>query len=149
MSPYGACRLAQPPSKYPQERPAALLSYRNWPPCLGEMTETRSSDTRNNDIPAFEVPLSRSPDPAFEDALPSAGKAVSMSNAPIHEIDLKAFWKDPYPALKEMRQRAPFLRVPQLGATLMLRRDDGLPPLSGPCLMLVHCRLSGQAGRAA
>ena len=47
-----------------------------------------------------------------------------MSNAPIHEIDLKAFWKDPYPALKEMRQRAPFLRVPQLGATLMLRRDD-------------------------
>lgn len=47
-----------------------------------------------------------------------------MSDAPIHEIDLGTFWKDPYPALKEMRQRAPLLRVPQLGATLMLRRDD-------------------------
>ena len=47
-----------------------------------------------------------------------------MSNAPVHEIDPQAFWKDPYPALKEMRAAAPFVRVPQLGATLMLRRDD-------------------------
>jgi cytochrome P450 len=47
-----------------------------------------------------------------------------MSNAPIYEIDPKAFWADPYPDLKAMREMAPVLRVPQLGATLLVRRDD-------------------------
>jgi len=47
-----------------------------------------------------------------------------MSNAPIYEIDVEAFWNDPYPDLKAMRETAPIAYVPQLGATLMTRRDD-------------------------
>ena len=47
-----------------------------------------------------------------------------MSNAPVFEIDPKAFWADPYPALKRMRAEAPIAYVPQLGATLITRRDD-------------------------
>lgn len=47
-----------------------------------------------------------------------------MSNAPIYEIDVQAFWKDPYPDLKAMRETAPIAYVPQLGATLLTRRDD-------------------------
>lgn len=47
-----------------------------------------------------------------------------MSNAPITEIDLAAFTADPYPALAQMRADAPITYVPQLGATLITRRDD-------------------------
>lgn len=47
-----------------------------------------------------------------------------MSDAPIYEIDPKAFWADPYPDLKRMRAEAPIAFVPQLGATLITRRDD-------------------------
>ncbi|SDI68211.1 cytochrome P450 [Lutimaribacter saemankumensis] len=47
-----------------------------------------------------------------------------MSNAPVHEIDPKAFWRDPYPDLARMRAEAPIAYVPQLGATLITRRDD-------------------------
>lgn len=47
-----------------------------------------------------------------------------MSNAPSVEIDLAAFWRDPYPALAAMRRDAPIAYVPQLGATLITRRDD-------------------------
>jgi len=47
-----------------------------------------------------------------------------MSNAPVSEIDLAAFTADPYPALAQMRRHAPITYVPQLGATLMTRRDD-------------------------
>jgi cytochrome P450 len=47
-----------------------------------------------------------------------------MSDAPIYEIDPKAFWADPYPDLKRMRAEAPIAYVPQLGATLITRRDD-------------------------
>lgn len=47
-----------------------------------------------------------------------------MSTAPIFEIDPKAFWEDPYPDLKAMRAKSPAVYVPQLGATLMTRRDD-------------------------
>lgn len=47
-----------------------------------------------------------------------------MSNAPVYEIDPIAFWKDPYPDLKRMRAEAPVAYVPQLGATLLTRRDD-------------------------
>lgn len=39
-------------------------------------------------------------------------------------IDLKAFWKDPYPELKRMRREAPICFVPQLNATLLTKRDD-------------------------
>lgn len=47
-----------------------------------------------------------------------------MSDAPIYEIDPQAFWVDPYPDLKRMRAIAPVAHVPQLGATLITRRDD-------------------------
>ncbi|WP_127106025.1 cytochrome P450 [Pararhodobacter zhoushanensis] len=47
-----------------------------------------------------------------------------MSTAPVFDIDLKAFWADPYPTLKRMRAQAPVAYVPQLGATLLTRRDD-------------------------
>jgi len=47
-----------------------------------------------------------------------------MSTAPAVSIDLPAFWRDPYPALKELRENAPIAFVPELGATLFTRRDD-------------------------
>lgn len=47
-----------------------------------------------------------------------------MSDAPITNIDLKAFTADPYPVLAQMRRNAPITYVPQLGATLITRRDD-------------------------
>lgn len=47
-----------------------------------------------------------------------------MSTAPIYEIDPKTFWDDPYPDLKAMRACSPIVYVPQLGATLLTRRDD-------------------------
>ena len=47
-----------------------------------------------------------------------------MSTAPQFPIDLQEFWRDPYPALAEMRRAAPIAFVPQLGATLLTRRDD-------------------------
>ena len=47
-----------------------------------------------------------------------------MSNAPHFDIDVNAFWHDPYPALKQMRAEAPIAYVPQLGSTIFTRRDD-------------------------
>jgi len=47
-----------------------------------------------------------------------------MSNAPTYEIDPKSFWDDPYPDLERMRAQAPIAYVPQLGATLLTKRDD-------------------------
>jgi cytochrome P450 len=47
-----------------------------------------------------------------------------LSTAPRIDIDLAAFWRDPYPALAEMRREAPICFVPQLGSTLLTRRDD-------------------------
>ncbi len=47
-----------------------------------------------------------------------------MSNAPNYTIDFKKFNLNPYPFLKEMRERQPISYVPQLGATLMTSRDD-------------------------
>ncbi|WP_299404822.1 cytochrome P450 [uncultured Roseobacter sp.] len=47
-----------------------------------------------------------------------------MSDAPIFDIDLDAFWRDPYPVLKRMRADAPIPYVPQLDATLITRRND-------------------------
>ncbi len=44
--------------------------------------------------------------------------------APVFEIDPDAFWSDPYPDLARMRREAPIATVPQLGATLITRRDD-------------------------
>lgn len=47
-----------------------------------------------------------------------------MSDAPVFQIDPADFWQDPYPTLKRMRAAAPVCFVPQLGATLLTRRDD-------------------------
>src|ERR1700682_188767 len=47
-----------------------------------------------------------------------------MSNAPHFEIDVPAFWADPYPDLAKMRTQAPIAFVPQLGSTVFTRRDD-------------------------
>ena len=47
-----------------------------------------------------------------------------MSTAPHFDIDVPAFWQDPYPALARMRKEAPIAFVPQLGSTLLCCRDD-------------------------
>jgi len=47
-----------------------------------------------------------------------------MSNAPPYEIDVPAFWADPYLDLARMRKEAPIAFVPQLGSTVFTRRDD-------------------------
>jgi cytochrome P450 len=47
-----------------------------------------------------------------------------MSNAPSFEVDMAAFWADPYPTLARLRQDAPIAFVRQLGAVLFTRRDD-------------------------
>jgi cytochrome P450 len=47
-----------------------------------------------------------------------------MSDAPEYAIDLAAFAADPYPDLARMRAACPIAYVPQLGATLITRRDD-------------------------
>src|SRR3954465_5630024 len=47
-----------------------------------------------------------------------------MSNAPQFDIDVAAFWADPYPDLAKMRKLAPIAYVPQLGSTVFTRRDD-------------------------
>ena len=51
-----------------------------------------------------------------------------MSNAPHFDIDVAAFWADPYPALAKMRKEAPIAFVPQLGSTVFTRRDDIFTP---------------------
>src|ERR1700692_1012345 len=45
-----------------------------------------------------------------------------MSNAPHYNIDIPAFWADPYPDLARMRKEAPIAFVPQLGSTVFTRR---------------------------
>jgi cytochrome P450 len=47
-----------------------------------------------------------------------------MSRAPRIDIDLTAFWQDPYPELAVLRRDAPIAYVPQLDATLFSKRDD-------------------------
>ncbi len=47
-----------------------------------------------------------------------------MSSAPIYNIDVAAFKKDPYPDLKAMRHDTPIAFVPELGATLFTKRED-------------------------
>jgi cytochrome P450 len=46
-----------------------------------------------------------------------------MSDAPVFDLDLATFHADPFPALAAMRARAPIAYVPQLGATLITRRN--------------------------
>ena len=46
-----------------------------------------------------------------------------MPDAPIYEIDINQFKKDPYPDLKAMRESTPICFVPQLNATMICKRD--------------------------
>ena len=43
---------------------------------------------------------------------------------PVYNISPDDFWRDPYPDLKTLRHNAPIAFVPQLGATLITRRND-------------------------
>jgi len=47
-----------------------------------------------------------------------------LSTAPCIDIDVSAFWHDPYPTLARLRREAPIAFVPQLGSTLLCSRDD-------------------------
>ena len=47
-----------------------------------------------------------------------------MSNAPVYHIEPVAFRADPYPDLARLRAEAPVAFVPELGATLITRRND-------------------------
>ncbi len=47
-----------------------------------------------------------------------------MSNAPIIHLDMDEFWADPYPQLKQLRAKTPICFVPELGRTLITKRDD-------------------------
>src|SRR3979490_1691290 len=47
-----------------------------------------------------------------------------LSNAPHFNIDVPAFWADPYPDLAKMRRDAPIAFVPQLGSPIFTKRDD-------------------------
>jgi cytochrome P450 len=45
-------------------------------------------------------------------------------DAPTYDIDPQSFWRDPYPALADLRRTAPVAYVPQLDAVLITRRND-------------------------
>jgi cytochrome P450 len=47
-----------------------------------------------------------------------------MSDAPVVNVDLAEMWDDPYPTLVRMRAETPICFVPEMGATLLTKRDD-------------------------
>ena len=47
-----------------------------------------------------------------------------MADAPRFDIDMDAFWHDPYPTLARMRDEAPVAYVPQIDGIVLTRRDD-------------------------
>ncbi len=47
-----------------------------------------------------------------------------MTAAPRLDIDMQAFWHDPYPILARMQEQAPVAFVPQLDGIVLTRRDD-------------------------
>jgi cytochrome P450 len=47
-----------------------------------------------------------------------------VSTAPRVDIDVPAFWNDPYPTLARLRKEAPIAFIPQLGSTVFTSRDD-------------------------
>jgi cytochrome P450 len=53
-----------------------------------------------------------------------AAREAAISTAPHIDIDVEAFWRDPYPVLARLRADAPIAYVPQLGSTLLTRHDD-------------------------
>ena len=48
----------------------------------------------------------------------------TVSTAPHFDIDMAAFWNDPYPTLARLRKDAPIAFVPQLRGTVFASRDD-------------------------
>lgn len=49
---------------------------------------------------------------------------MTCMQAPTHHIDIGEFSRDPYPALAMMRAEAPICFCPELGATLLTKRED-------------------------
>ena len=47
-----------------------------------------------------------------------------MSNAPVFDIDTRAFLKEPYPFLERIRASFPIAYAPALDAVLITKRDD-------------------------
>lgn len=47
-----------------------------------------------------------------------------MSDAPVVSVNLAEMWDDPYPILARMRAETPICYVPEMGATLLTKRDD-------------------------
>ncbi len=47
-----------------------------------------------------------------------------MSDALVVNVDLAEMWNDPYPTLARMRAETPICFVPEMGATLLTKRDD-------------------------
>ena len=47
-----------------------------------------------------------------------------MTAAPRFDIDMDAFWHDPYPTLARLQAESPIAFVPQLDGIVMTRRDD-------------------------
>ena len=47
-----------------------------------------------------------------------------MTAAPHFDIDMDAFWQDPYPTLARLRAESPVAYVPQLDGIVITRRDD-------------------------
>jgi cytochrome P450 len=47
-----------------------------------------------------------------------------VSDAPVVHVDLAEMWDDPYPTLARMRAETPICFVPEMGATLLTKRDD-------------------------
>jgi len=47
-----------------------------------------------------------------------------MTAAPRFDIDMQAFWHDPYPTLARIREVSPVAFVPQLDGIVLTRRDD-------------------------
>ncbi|MEC8121854.1 MAG: hypothetical protein VX113_08000 [Pseudomonadota bacterium] len=47
-----------------------------------------------------------------------------MTTAPQFDIDMDAFWHDPYPTLARLQAEAPIAYVPQLDGIVMTRRED-------------------------
>ncbi|MGB7183073.1 MAG: cytochrome P450 [Burkholderiaceae bacterium] len=47
-----------------------------------------------------------------------------MSKPPVVDVDMSAFWQDPYPVLANMRSHSPIAFVPQTGSVWLTLRDD-------------------------
>jgi len=51
-------------------------------------------------------------------------RRTDLEHSPRIDVDVAAFWHDPYPTRARLRREAPIAFVPQLGSTLLCSRDD-------------------------